>query len=214
MITSFNYMFHVSYSFLGVYIISHPCLIVHTWKKTAEDPSRNFHFITSLYAKLGYPPYIFEVELSFFTLIHSVQWILFGTPYLKPPGRSTFYLLSPPTGVLPEPKIRGIENWLFTTEDERITCHVSYHWTQNVTFNWELDEELGSKLNLPGYMRSIVQHKNNTATFVWALNFTFEHGHSGYKLRCIVRVDNTIHRNYRANDERNLFHGMSMKLCV
>ena len=63
----------------------------------------------------------------------------------------------------------------------------------------------------PGYLESVVHPRNNTASHVWALNFTLECGHSGYRLRCVVRVDNAIHRNYEAKDEVYIrFCGMLM----
>ena len=123
------------------------------------------------------------------------------------------WFLSSPTGVLPDPEIRGLEKGLFIPAREKITCHVRYHWSENVTFAWELDKKHGPKAYLPGYMESVIKHRNNTATFVWALNFTLDHSHRGNKLKCIARVDNMIHRNNKTTDERRiLFAGMFMKL--
>ena len=119
---------------------------------------------------------------------------------------------SSPIGTLPDPHIRGLENGLFIPEGENITCQVHYHWSGNVTFAWELDRNGGPKLHLPGHMESVFQHRNNTATFVWALNFTLDHSHRGNKLRCVARVNNMIHRNYSATDERRiLVYGMFMR---
>ena len=147
----------------------------------------------------------------------SIQQTNLGTPYLKLPDVTISYLrdnLSPSTGALPEPEIQGVENWLLIPKQENVTCHVRYHRSENVTFIWELDNALGSKQDLPGYMESVIHHRNNTATFVWVLNFTLDSDRSWYnKLRCVVRVDNKIHRNYSTTDERLMFYGMLQK-CI
>ena len=152
-------------------------------------------------------------SLHWLILFKQKFWL---TPYPNFPGVSILTNhsnLSPSAGVPPEPQIRGLEDWSFIPEQKNITCRVRYFWSENVIFAWELDGEPGSK-SPPGYMASVVKHTNNTATFVWALNYTLHHGQNGYKLRCVVRVDNKIHRNYKANDERILFYGMFMELCV
>ena len=138
------------------------------------------------------------------------QRIFRATLFITFPDRYNLYAcsdISTSTGALPEPEIQGLGNWLFIRDQEHITCHVLCHWSENVSFVWELDRGFDQKQYLPGYMKYVFQHRNNTATFVWALNFTLRYDHIGYKLRCVVYVDNEINRYYKAEDERNLSHG-------
>ena len=116
----------------------------------------------------------------------------------------TCNVLSSSTDTPPEPEIKGLEKGLSMAKHQHITCHVRYHWSENVTFAWELDGGIGHQLSTPGFLESVIQHMNNTATLVWVLNYTLDTDHSGYRLRCVVRVDNKIHSNYKAVNEANI----------
>ena len=109
--------------------------------------------------------------------------------------------VSPSTDVIPEPEMRGLGNGSFIAKQQNVTCHVSYHLSENVTFDRELIGEHGLQLSPPGYLGSVIYHKNNTATFAWVLNYTPDHDYCGYKLRCVLLVDNAIHGNYIVEDE-------------
>ena len=85
-------------------------------------------------------------------------------------------------------------------EQQYITCYGDYYRGGDVTFAWKISSMLFTKA-LSGYMESLNPHGANTATFIWALNYTFIRSDHNKKLQCVVRVVNEMYIQYETADD-------------
>ena len=90
-------------------------------------------------------------------------------------------------------------------EPRDITCKVSFYSNKTVTFIWELVQQNGDVITLPGYIRDIY---HNETRYISMLNYTLSSHDAQSILRCVVLVDDdTLGRCESKDEERILSYG-------
>ena len=90
----------------------------------------------------------------------------------------------------PQPVLLGVDGNIVIESQPEITCRADYYVGETITFAWSIKDR-----SLPSYMREIIEHDDNTASFISALNYNLTRKDNKLNITCSVTIQTKENEN-------------------